>query len=79
MDQRRHGVMAETLWDLRARCEAQLRVLAELQQALDEEARDGAGSLAGHPRLQAGLDRVRRLALQVGAEAERCRAKLLPP
>ena len=70
MDEQTRGFVAAVLWDLRARCEAQLRWLAETQQSLAHEDDDAAGlpSLRDD-EVRASLERVRQAALDVAAEA----------
>ena len=70
MDEQTRGFVAAVLWDLRARCEAQLRWLSESQQLLDPQ-RSAAAGLAS-PRssdLRARLERVRQAALEMAEQA----------
>ena len=70
MDEQTRGFVAAVLWDLRARCEAQLRWLAESQQSLAHED-DGAAGLASlrDVEVRTSLERVRQAALDIAAEA----------
>lgn len=76
MNEQTRGVVAATLWDLRAHCEAQLRVVAGLQQTLASSGEDAAVEVPDH-HLGAGLVRLRHLALEMAGHAERCRRRLV--
>ena len=70
MDEQTRGFVAAVLWDLRARCEAQLRWLAESQQLLDPQVSRAAGLAS--PRstdVRARLERVRQAALEMADQA----------
>ena len=70
VDEQTRGFVAAVLWDLRARCEAQLRWLAESQRSLAHED-DSAVGLPS-PRdveVRVSLERVRQAALDIAAEA----------
>ncbi|AMY12076.1 hypothetical protein LuPra_05348 [Luteitalea pratensis] len=70
MDEQTRGFVAAVLWDLRARCEAQLRWLAESQRSLAHEDDDAVGLPSLRDlEVRASLERVRQAALDIAAEA----------